>query len=217
MDELLEKYDYVAWDTAWYLVRRTGCFWALREHYTNALEGVWIGLKEWDGSREVPLEKYVRVKARHTAVDQMRRETHLKRGAQLTLKKIDEAKHQFMQEHRRNPDEIELAEIIGVTEGRILRSMAAKRRQSFHDSNDDFDDDLLNLMGCTEDTVEQDVAISELLDDMTKGLYPREKLIVSLRAIGYTNKEVGEKLGIQESRVCQIRHQIAELLTDKAA
>jgi len=217
MDELLEKYDFIAWDWAWYMAHRTNCFWALRDYYTNALGGVWIGLTEWSAEKGIPLEKYLRVKAKHSGVDQMRLEAHLKRGAQITLKKIDEVRSRFMQEYRRIPDEIELAELTGMTEERILRAMAAKRRQSINDSNDDYDDELLDVMAHQEDTVEQDVAVPELVAEMLKGLRQRDKEIISLRMEGYTDRQVGKKMGISESRICQIRRSIQKIWRLKAA
>jgi RNA polymerase sigma factor for flagellar operon FliA len=170
-----------------------------------------IGLIEaaraFDPTKGVVFESYAHSRVRGAMIDEVRRLSFLPRSAVAFNKSHSSANQALATELGRAPTQAELAEYMG----RELDSFEKDRgsaRQFETFSMEVVSEEVMNIR---EQASQQPEALVEeaqmmtALTDAIDGLPERDKLVISLYYVDELNlREIGEVLGVSESRVSQI-------------
>jgi RNA polymerase sigma factor for flagellar operon FliA len=177
-----------------------------------------IGLLEasrnYDASQGASFETYAGIRIRGSMLDEIRRTDWTPRSVHRKARQVSEAVRTIENENGRDAKDVEVAEKLGITlheYHRILQDSTGCRVFSIDDA------------GVNGDEAPQpvaDVPHNEPLDSLQKtdfksalaqsisGLPERERLVMAMYYDEELNlREIGEVLGVSESRVCQIHGQ----------
>ncbi len=191
------------------------------------LEALIQSIERYDPAKGATLEQYAWTRIHGAVLDELRRQDWAPRSVRRWERDIERAADEFTTLHGRRPTQPELAESMGTTVAELR-----KRRDEITQS----DMTSLNTLVLSDDetTIERlDTLVSDD-DDLDpehasakaeakqkfrrafERLPQREReLAVLLYVKNMTLREVGEILGVSESRVCQIHSQLKRRLRDQ--
>jgi RNA polymerase sigma factor for flagellar operon FliA len=160
-------------------------------------------------------ETYASQRIRGAILDELRQCDWVPRGVRKNMRRIEAAVNTLEQKLKRGPTEQELADYLKVSLAEYQQWLQDARGyqlvyyEDFHESDDDRFLDrhaAKNHPGPLE-KLEED-SLRELLVQAIGALPEREKLMMSLYYEKDLNlREIGEVLGVSESRVCQLHTQ----------
>jgi len=170
-----------------------------------------IGLIEaaraFDPTKGVAFESYAHSRVRGAMIDEVRRLSFLPRSAVAFNKSHSSANQALATELGRAPTQAELAEFMG----RELESFEKDRgsaRQFERYSMEVVSEEVMNIREQESRQPDALVEESQMMNALTEaidGLPERDKLVISLYYVEELNlREIGEVLGVSESRVSQI-------------
>jgi RNA polymerase sigma factor for flagellar operon FliA len=170
-----------------------------------------IGLIEaaraFDPTKGVAFESYAHSRVRGAMIDEVRRLSFLPRSAVAFNKSHSSANQALATELGRAPTQAELAEFMG----RELESFEKDRgsaRQFETYSMEVVSEEVMNIReqeSRQPDALVEESQMMNALTDAIDGLPERDKLVISLYYVEELNlREIGEVLGVSESRVSQI-------------
>jgi RNA polymerase sigma factor for flagellar operon FliA len=170
-----------------------------------------IGLIEaaraFDPTKGVAFESYAHSRVRGAMIDEVRRLSFLPRSAVAFNKSHSSANQALATELGRAPTQAELAEFMG----RELESFEKDRgsaRQFETFSMEVVSEEVMNIReqeSRQPDALVEESQMMNALTDAIDGLPERDKLVISLYYVEELNlREIGEVLGVSESRVSQI-------------
>ena len=170
-----------------------------------------IGLIEaaraFDPTKGVAFESYAHSRVRGAMIDEVRRLSFLPRSAVAFNKSHSSANQALATELGRAPTQAELAEFMG----RELESFEKDRgsaRQFETFSMEVVSEEVMNIREQESRQPDALVEESQMMNALTEaidGLPERDKLVISLYYVEELNlREIGEVLGVSESRVSQI-------------
>jgi RNA polymerase sigma factor for flagellar operon FliA len=170
-----------------------------------------IGLIEaaraFDPTKGVAFESYAHSRVRGAMIDEVRRLSFLPRSAVAFNKSHSSANQVLATELGRAPTQAELAEFMG----RELESFEKDRgsaRQFETYSMEVVSEEVMNIReqeSRQPDALVEESQMMNALTDAIDGLPERDKLVISLYYVEELNlREIGEVLGVSESRVSQI-------------
>lgn len=169
----------------------------------------------YDELRGAQFETYAAQRIRGAMLDELRNADWLPRSLRRDMRSIEAAIHRLQQTLGRTPVESEIAKELGVSlpeyQQMLLEARGAQLvyYEDFHgEGEEDFfdrheSDDDANPM-----TLLQDGRFREALIKAIDGLPERERLMMALHYEQDLNlREIGEVMGVSESRVCQLHSQ----------
>lgn len=170
-----------------------------------------IGLIEaaraFDPTKGVAFESYAHSRVRGAMIDEVRRLSFLPRSAVAFNKSHSSANQALATELGRAPTQAELAEFMG----RELESFEKDRgsaRQFETYSMEVVSEEVMNIReqeSRQPDALVEETQMMNALTEAIDGLPERDKLVISLYYVEELNlREIGEVLGVSESRVSQI-------------
>ena len=170
-----------------------------------------IGLIEaarsFDTGKGVAFESYAHTRIRGAMIDEVRRLSFLPRSAVAFNKSQNSASQALASELGRAPTQAELAAILGVELDTYEKDRGAARQFETY-SIEVVADEVMQLPDQSSRQPESIVEEAEMMDALTAaidGLPERDKLVISLYYVEELNlREIGEVLGVSESRVSQI-------------
>lgn len=161
------------------------------------------------------LKSFVEIRVRGAMVDMVRRNGWVPRSVRRKAKAIEEARRSFTVVNGRTPTQAETARTMGMSsqDYASLENQAHSRHLVSLDApiNDEAGSTLADMV--ESDALSADEIIDEqemrvILSRAMSRLSERQRTVVTLcYRHGLTLREVGEMLGVTESRVCQIRSQ----------
>lgn len=181
---------------------------------SQGLLGLIDALDRYDGSYGTQFSTYATIKIRGKILDYLRSLDWLSRTARKRTKVVIEAMDNFWENNQRMPTDAELAETLKIDISEVQGALIDSSRVmiSFDAVDHTEDEDSVSLHETLADPGQIDPA--EILDEdeskqrlieAIKTLPERHQLLLSLYYYeNLTFKEIGEVLGISESRVCQI-------------
>lgn len=188
-----------------------------------------IGLLEaaqkYDDTRGASFETYAGIRIRGAIVDEMRRGDWAPRSVHRNARRISEAISVVEGRTGRDAQDTEVAEQLGVELNdyfNMLRDTSASRLFSYEETFGD-DDTTLSSAGPGSDHASpldgiQRSALKQSLAQAITQLPERERLVLALYYDKELNlKEIGQVLGVSESRVSQIHSQAALRLRTRLA
>ncbi len=180
--------------------------------------GLMDAIDKFDLSRNVKFETYAVSRIKGAIVDELRAIDWVPRSIRQAGRELEKSYQALQLELRRAPSDKEIAEKMGVNIDKLYEiydklsssSMMALEEVKMFDGPSD---DRLALIDILEDKslsdpieVIENKELQKALSTEIEKLPEREKIIVSLYYYeGLTLKEIGEILGITESRVSQLR------------
>lgn len=170
-----------------------------------------IGLIEaarsFDPAKGVGFENFALSRIRGAMLDEVRRLSDLPRSAVSFKRSENDATQTLAAELGRKPSQSELADFMGKSlETYHKEKDSAHRFETY--SMEDIGEEVLNIRGDREQQPEVFVEQAQFMGALTEAiesLSERPKLVMSLYYVEELNlKEIGEVLGVSESRVSQI-------------
>jgi RNA polymerase sigma factor for flagellar operon FliA len=170
-----------------------------------------IGLIEaarsFNPTKGVAFESYAHTRIRGAMIDEVRRLSFLPRSAVAFNKSHSTASQALATELGRAPTQAELAEYMGMELDSFEKDRGAARQFETY-SMEVVSDEVMNLPDQTSrqpDALVEEAEMMDALADAIERLPERDKLVISLYYVEELNlREIGEVLGVSESRVSQI-------------
>lgn len=191
-----------------------------------AVIGLINAADRFDPSRGVLFKTFAEQHIRGTIIDELRSHDVLSRSMRDKYKRLERMVGAL--EHRlgRNPTGEELAEALGIGLDEYYELLDDVHVYSFISLDDSWDDDEGNSL-CLADVLSESEAkspqqqvimmqLAEALGGAIESLPEKERLAVTLYySEDFNLKEIGETMGVTESRICQILSQAMVRLRGK--
>ncbi|MGB5473651.1 MAG: RNA polymerase sigma factor FliA [Gammaproteobacteria bacterium] len=169
--------------------------------------------RKFDPEQGASFETYAGIRIRGAMLDEIRRTDWTPRSVHRKAREVAEAVRKIENEKGRDARDVEVAEVMDISlveYHKILQDSTGCRIFSFEDPG------MLGEEGMPQSGRHIDQPLENLqksdfkqgLADEIKGLPERERLVMALYYDEELNlREIGEILGVSESRVCQIHGQ----------
>jgi RNA polymerase sigma factor for flagellar operon FliA len=214
-DELVLAHLGLVKRVAIHLKARVPAFMELDELIQVGMLGLLEASKAYDPAKGVEFENFAHSRVRGAMLDEVRRLSFLPRSAVAFNKEHNEGLHVLASELGRNPTESEIAEFMGKDLEEFQRERGKARRFETYSLEVVTEE----VMGIADDASHQpDVMVeeAEFMDAVTAAigeLPEREQTVMQLYYVEELNlKEIGEVLGVSESRISQILSSVVKKL-----
>jgi RNA polymerase sigma factor for flagellar operon FliA len=181
------------------------------------LMGLIGSIERFEPERGIKFETFAMTRIRGAIIDELRSLDWVPRSVRSRAREIEAAQAKLEHMLQRAPSEAELAAQLGLTEGELQTSLLEIANSSVYaldelwtisDSSGDQVSLLDTISDPRADDPQESLASSEVKDRLTEGvasLPEREQLVVALYYYeNLTLREIGEVLGVTESRVSQL-------------
>jgi RNA polymerase sigma factor for flagellar operon FliA len=191
---------------------------------SSGVEGLIGALDRYDPAKGASLEQFVWTRIQGAVLDSLRRLDWAPRSLRRFERGAERAGDAFFRDHGRRPSDSELAAKMGVEESELVsrrRDLATAELTSLDSVTSSDEDDGIALV----QTIADDDCRSDPEAEATKAiardrfrrafshLSERERRVaVMLYTQGRTLSEIGEVIGVSESRVCQIHGELKKRL-----
>ncbi len=178
--------------------------------------GLIDAIEKYDPGRAIKFETYAIARIKGAIIDELRAMDWVPRSVRSRAREIEQAYIALENNLKRVPSDLEVAEHIGVTQKEyhdILTKLSYTSVVSFEELwvGGDREDGQNAIGTIRDDTADDPVAvfesaeIKEILAGAIDRLPEREKTVIALYYYeGLTLKEIGQVLGVTESRVSQL-------------
>lgn len=181
----------------------------------NGMMGLLDAINRFEEGLGAQFETYAVQRIRGSMLDGLRENDWVPRSLRRDMRRIESAIHLLEQRNGRAPSETELAESLGVSlveYQHMLQEARGHQLVYFEDfAHDDGTDYLDRHLGAHESNpldLLEDADTRAGLVRAIEALPEREKLVMALYYDEELNlREIGEVLGVTESRVCQLHSQ----------
>lgn len=169
--------------------------------------------RKFDPEQGASFETYAGIRIRGAMLDEIRRTDWTPRSVHRKAREVAEAVRRIENEKGRDARDVEVAEAMGLNLNeyhKILQDATGCRIFSFEDPGSIGEDGLAQSHRHPDQPLEnlQNCDFKQGLAGAIKGLPERERLVMALYYDEELNlREIGEILGVSESRVCQIHGQ----------
>jgi RNA polymerase sigma factor FliA len=180
------------------------------------LLGLIGAIERYDPDRDIKFETYAMMRIRGAIIDELRALDWVPRSVRSRAREIERAISELEAKLGRAPEDEEIAAKIGVSVDELDESLTDISRSSIAALDELWsvsgDGDQVSLLDTIEDTsgprpaeALDETELREALADAIARLPEREKLVVTLYYYEeLTLREIGEVLGVTESRVSQL-------------
>jgi RNA polymerase sigma factor for flagellar operon FliA len=182
----------------------------------NGMIGLLDALNRFEEGMGAQFETYAAQRIRGAMLDGLRDNDWVPRGVRREMRRVEEAIHKLEHEHGRAPSEGELALALGMAIGdyqKLLQEARGHQLIYLEDLADDQDESFLDRHYAGPALADpaallEDIDTRRALISGIEALPEREKTVMALYYDEDLNlKEIGEVLGVTESRVCQLHSQ----------
>lgn len=214
-DQLIQRFAPLVKRIAYHLMARLPSSVQVDDLIQNGMMGLLDAINRFEAGMGAQFETYAAQRVRGAMLDGLRENDWLPRSLRRDFRRIEVAISQLEQEYGRTPSESELAETLGMTLAeyqKMLQDARGHQLISFEDMIDDGNEDFLERH-LSDDSNEpsrilEDESLRKLLVQGIELLPEREKLMMALYYEQDLNlREIGEVMGVTESRVCQLHSQ----------
>jgi len=217
----LEKYSVLVKRIAHHLLGRLPPSVQVEDLIQAGMIGLLEAQKNYDGSKGASFETYAGIRIRGAMLDDIRRGDWVPRSVHKHNREVSQAISELEGQLNRDPSDTEVAQHMGISLEQyhtILTDINCSRLVGIEDlgvsedviSSDDSDEENLPFQGVADEY------FRKALIDSIKSLPEREALVLSLYYDEELNlKEIGEVIGVSESRVSQILSQSMQRLRTK--
>ena len=219
-DQLVQRFAPLVKRIAYHLMARLPSSVQVDDLVQNGMMGLLDAINRFEAGMGAQFETYAAQRIRGAMLDGLRENDWLPRSLRRDFRRIEMAIAQLEQQHGRAPSEQELAAALDMTLAdyqKMLQDARGHQLISFEDLVEDGDEDFLERH-LTDHSAEpskilEDESLRRLLVDGIEALPEREKLMMALYYEQDLNlREIGEVMGVTESRVCQLHTQVVARL-----
>lgn len=181
------------------------------------LSGLVSAIERFDLGREIKFETYAITRIKGAIIDELRSLDWVPRSVRARTREIERAHAKLENRLQRTPTDEEMAKELGISQEELQESLIAISHSSIVALDElwsvsDSSGDQVSLMDTIEDPSAPDPAraldVGDLKDRIAESiarLPEREKLVIALYYYeNLTLREIGEVLGVTESRVSQL-------------
>ena len=198
-----------------HLKARIPAFMELDELVQVGMIGLLEASRAYDPTKGIEFENFAHARVRGAMLDEVRRLSFLPRSAVAFNKEHNTTVHTLAAELGRTPTQAEIAEFMGKDLDEFHKERGkAKRFETY--SMEVVTEEVMSI--ADDDSQRPDVMVeeAEFMDAVTGAiseLPEREQLVMQLYYVEELNlKEIGEVLGVSESRVSQILSAVVKKL-----
>lgn len=193
------------------------------------LEALIQSIDRYDPSKGATLEQYAWTRIHGAVLDELRRMDWAPRSVRRWERDMDKAVEEFTALHGRRPDKSELADAMGVTVADLRKhrdEIATSDLTSLNSlvmGDDDTSIERLDTIASTDQELDPELAAGKSqAKDRFRAAFARlgqreREVAVMLYVKNLTLAEIGEVLGVSESRVCQIHGAMKKTLREALA
>lgn len=216
MNELVVQHAPLVKRIAHHLLMRMPSSVQLDDLIQSGMIGLLEAARKYDVSKGASFETYAGIRIRGAMLDEIRRGDWAPRSVHRKSREVAAAVKSVEMRTGSDAKDHEVAEELGIdleTYYTILQDASGSRLFSFDDLTEGGDDSALEaasgeITGPADEIQEEDFRAH--LAEAIEGLPEREKLVLALYYDEELNlKEIGEVLGVSESRISQIHSQAA--------
>jgi len=187
------------------------------------LIGLMDAAEHYDNTQGAQFETYAVQRIRGSMLDELRQADWLPRTVRKSLRQIEATINKLEQKNQRAPNETEVAKEMNVAlpdYQQMLLDARGHQLLYYEDLQDSDDTDFFerHVAGETGDPLKmlEDEGFRKVLVDAISTLPEREKQMMGMYYEQELNlREIGEVLGVSESRVCQLHSQAVARLRVK--
>lgn len=214
-DQLVERFVPLVKRIAQHLLARLPASVQLEDLVQNGMIGLLEAISRYETGHGAQFETYATQRIRGAMLDSLRDADWLPRSVRREFRRVESMIHQLEQQYGRPPSERELAEGLGMSLAdyqRLLQDARGHQVLYFEDFVDEDDEDFLSRH-FTDDEADParmlaEQSVRSCLVKAIEALPEREKMVMALYYEQDLNlREIGEVLGVTESRVCQLHSQ----------
>lgn len=225
-DQLAKHYAPLVKRIAYHLMAKLPASVQVEDIIQNGMLGLLDAMSRYEEGLGAQFETYAVQRIRGAMLDGLRENDWLPRSLRRDMRRIETAIHTLEQQKGRQPTEGELAESLGMPLGEYQKMLQEARGYQlvyFEDFTDGDDDDYLDRHSVgTEDLDPLERLLDKNMRDVLVraigDLPDREKTVMGLYYEEDLNlREIGEILGVSESRVCQLHSQAIARLRSRIA
>jgi len=221
--QLVQRFTPLVKRIAYHLMARLPASVQVEDLVQNGMIGLLDAMDRFEMGHGAQFETYAAQRIRGAMLDGLRENDWLPRGLRRDLRRIEQTITQLEQEHGRVPSERELADALGLSLADYQKMLGEARGHQllyFEDFSEDGEEGFLerHLTDHEADPLRLLEAqnIREVLVAGINDLPEREKLMMALYYEQDLNlREIGEVMGVTESRVCQLHSQAVARLRAK--
>jgi RNA polymerase sigma factor for flagellar operon FliA len=222
-NKLVEKMAPLVKRIAYHFMARLPASVHVDDLIQAGLMGLLDAAKNFDDTQGAQFETYAIQRIRGSMLDELRQADWLPRNVRKNLRRIETTISSLEQRLGRAPKEPELAEALGVPLDEYQHMLLESRGyqllhyEDFQESEDsDFFDVFLSANQHGPLDALEDERFRRALVQAISLLPEREKIVMGLYYEQEMNlKEIGQVLGVSESRVCQLHSQAVARLRSK--
>ncbi len=179
---------------------------------SDGVLGLMDAIERFEPDRGLSFQTFAVPRIRGAIIDGMRAMDFVPRSVRDKLRLVQRAQLALEERLGRSPDDEELAREAGLPVGH-LRDLA-KQGSSNHANLDDFDlaDELSNAAEHVVEEGDVSASLMRVVDELSE----RDRVIIALYYFeGLTLSEIGQVLGVTESRVSQLHRRVTLTLRSK--
>ena len=193
------------------------------------LEALIRSIDRYDPEKGATLEQFAWTRIHGAVLDELRRNDWAPRSLRRWDRELTKTRDGFTGLYGRKPDREELSSAMGVTtaeltrrQDELARSQIGSLNALVHSDEDAAIERIDTLAADDPETDPEDSAMATIAKERFREAFdclaPRErKIAVLLYVYNLTLREIGEILGVTESRVCQLHAQILKTLRGQLA
>jgi RNA polymerase sigma factor for flagellar operon FliA len=222
-EQFVEKFTPLVKRIAHHMMARLPASVQVDDLIQAGMIGLLDAIKRYEGSHGRQFESYAAQRIRGSILDELREADWLPRGVRKKMRQIEMAVRTLEQRMGRTPSEQELATELEIplTEYQETLQDARGGQLMFYEDFQKADDEPFFDRLCSDS---QNDPLDILMDDRLKkmlikaidDLPTREKMVMGMHYEKEMNlREIGEVLGVSESRVCQLHTQAVARLRSR--
>ncbi|WP_412479169.1 RNA polymerase sigma factor FliA [Azonexus sp. IMCC34839] len=224
-EQLVQRFMPLVKRIAYHLMARLPPSIQFEDLVQNGMLGLLDAIDRYQEGFGAQFETYATQRVRGAMLDGLRENDWLPRNLRRELRRIETAINQLEHVHGRAPSERELADTLGMSLSDYQKTLQEARGHQLvylEDFSGEGDEDFLERHFTDDDSnpanIFEDQSLKKQLVDAIARLPEREKLMMALYYEQDLNlREIGEVMGVTESRVCQLHSQAITRLRSQIA
>ncbi|HIC46635.1 MAG TPA: RNA polymerase sigma factor FliA [Methylophaga aminisulfidivorans] len=211
--ELIEQHAPLVKRIAYHMIARLPASVDVEDLIQAGMIGLLDASHQYNSAQGASFETYAGIRIRGSMLDEIRRNDWAPRSVHRKAREIAEQMHKIEQEKGRNASDSEVASALGIDINEYYQQLNDSSGYQIFSLDEFTDNDETHAhpisVGPSEpDDEVQDDDFQQALAQAIDTLPERERLLMSLYYNDELNlKEIGEVLGVSESRVSQIHSQ----------
>lgn len=214
-EDLVSQYAPLVKRIAYHLMARLPASVLADDLIQNGMLGLLDAVTRFEEGMGAQFETYAVQRIRGAMLDGLRENDWMPRGVRREMRRVEGAIQKLEHENGRQPSETELAAALEMPLAdyqKLLQDARGHQLIYLEDLTSGDDENYVdrNLAGTEPDPLEalEDAAVRKALVAAIANLPEREKMMMALYYEEDLNlREIGEVLGVTESRVCQLHSQ----------